>query len=1075
MALNYCCQFEIIRKENHLFCIFKIQKNRITMKQKSKQLLWLLSMFFCVAIASAQERQITGTVKNNDGAPIARASYEVKGTKNGGITDENGNFSVNVNSSKAILVFSSVNYKTKEVAVGKNSTLDVTLESGDNNLTEVVVTALGIKKQKKSLGYSIQEVKGSTLVEARETNLVNDLSGKVAGLQVVRSGNGPAGSSQIVLRGNNSLTGLSQPLIVVDGIPMDNSTGRVGIGAYDGFFNSTLDMGNGLSDINPEDIASISVLKGPAAAALYGSLGGNGVILITTKSGKKQPGLGVTVSSSVGFESIFTKPEMQNQYAQGSNGVYDSTSTLSWGPKINGQIVTDWSGKQVKLQAYDNADNFFNKGIISNQNISLQQQINATSIYASYNRFDDKSMIPGEKLSRNNITARAVTKFGNNENWTLDTKFQFINATANNRSIEGQDFSIFGTVFNLPRTLDIRNFKNPLDSNGNMYWWQKGNGMNPYWAAKYNLNSDTRNRYIMYASVKHNFANWLTGEINGGADMYTTNTETKVYAGSPGNETGRYGLGRQTYQQTNYSGMLTAKKDNLFGKFGGSVMVGGNLMAWKSSELDGSAGALKVPNLFTVGNSDGNPGVSQAFSQKKINSLYGAVELNYDGYLYLSGTLRNDWSSALSPRNNSYSYPSVSLSYVFTDMINQNGGKLPSWFSYGKLRASYAAAGSDLGPYSLYNVYFTGTDPNGNTTATRNGTLYNDSVKSQLIKSYEAGAELRFFQNKVGIDVSVYKSNAIHQLITLPMDPLSGYSGRIINAGNVQNTGIEVTADARILENPKSLNWTMGVNFSHNKNTVPSIYPGVDQYTLPGGSIDVFKILAVAGQPYGEIYGTKLLRVTDAKDANYGQLILTNNGLPKATTDISRLGNQQANALLGLSNSFSYKGFGLSVLLDARFGGKIFSQTLDNMERNGVAAITVNNGTRDSMVVKGVVLDPNTNQYVANTSRISTQQYWGAVAGSGNSGITEANLYDASSVRIRNVQLSYNFSKKMLGNSFVQKAVVSVSCNNVWLISSHMHGLDPESVYATGTPSVGFENGSPPTSRIFYINLSLGF
>ena len=348
-------------------------------------------------------------------------------------------------------------------------------------------------------------------MEARETNLVNDLSGKVSGLQVVRAGNGPGGSSQIILRGNNSLTGLSQPLIVVDGIPMDNSTGRVGIGASNGFYNTSLDMGNGLSDINPDDIASISVLKGPAAAALYGSLGGNGVILITTKTGKKQPGLGITLSSSVGFESIFTNPDMQNSFAQGSNGKYDSVSTVSWGPKINGQTVTDWSGKPVKLQPYDNVANFFRNGVISNQNISFQQQLNSTSVYASYNRFDVKSMIPGQKLSRNNLTARAVTKFGNNENWTLDTKLQFINATADNRSIEGQDYSIFGTINNLPRTLDIRNFENPLDASGKMFWWQKGSGVNPYWTAKYNLNSDTRNRFIMYASVKHNFTKWLMG------------------------------------------------------------------------------------------------------------------------------------------------------------------------------------------------------------------------------------------------------------------------------------------------------------------------------------------------------------------------------------------------------------------------------------------------------------------------------------------------------------------------------------------------------------------------------------
>jgi TonB-linked SusC/RagA family outer membrane protein len=1045
------------------------------MKQHSKHLLLFLTFLFSVTIGMAQEKQVSGTVKDNQGAPLPNVSYLVKGSKQGGVTDENGHFSVTVKNSKATLVFSSVNFTTKEVPVGSNSSFTVTLAPADNSLTEVVVTALGIQKSKKSLGYSVQEVKGQVLVDAREPNLVNDLSGKVAGLQVVRGGNGPAGSSQILLRGNNSLTGLSQPLIVVDGIPMDNSTGRVGVGASNGFFNTTLDQGNGLSDINADDIASISVLKGPAAAALYGSLGGNGVILITTKTGRKQPGLGITVSSSVGFESIFTNPSMQNEYAQGTNGSYDSSLATSWGPKINGQTVTDYSGKQVKLQPYNNIHNFFKGGgVISNQNISFQQQINSTSIYASYNRFDDKSMIPGQKLARNNITARTVSKFGNHDNWTLDTKVQFINATANNRSIEGQDYSIFGIVDNLPRTLNILDFKNPLDSNGNMFYWGRpsGTNVNPYWTAKYNLNSDTRNRYLLYASAKHNFTSWLMGEINAGGDIYTTSTESKLYGGSPNSTTGNYSLGKQTYQQTNYSGLLTAKKDNLFGKLGGSVMVGGNLMHWQQSELDGSAGTLKVPNLFSVSNSAGNPTVSQSFFQKKINSIYGSVELNYSGYLFLSGTARNDWTSALSPRNNSYFYPSASLSYVFTEMINQMGGKLPSWLSYGKVRASYAAAGSDLNPYQLYNTYSIGVDPNNNTTAGRNAELFNDSVKSQLIKSYEAGAELRFLNNKIGLDVTFYKSDATNQLIDLPTDPLSGYSSKKINAADVRNKGVEITADARILDNPKSLNWTLGVNFSHNRTTVPYIYPGVDQYVLPGGSIDIFKILAVAGQPYGEIYGTKLMRVTDVKDANYGQLILTANGLPQQTTDISRLGNQQANALLGFTNTFSYKGFGLSVLLDARIGGKIFSQTMDNLERDGNAAITA---PRDSIVVKGVVQDPNTNQYVANTTKISTQEYWGATAGVGNSGITEVNLYDASNVRIRNIQLSYNFSKKILNKSFIQRALVSVSCNNVWLISSHMHGLDPESVFATGTPAVGFENASPPTSRTFYVNLTLGF
>lgn len=682
-------------------------------------------------------------------------------------------------------------------------------------------------------------------------------------------------------------------------------------------------------------------------------------------------------------------------------------------------------------------------------------------------------MIPGQKLTRNNILARSITKFGRDDRWSIDTKIQFINATANNRSLEGQNVNNpFLTLYTFPRSLDIRQFKNPVNSAGNMNWFTGGNSMNPYWSAKYNLNQDTRNRYMMYGAVTYKFTDWLTGEINGGSDMYTTNSQTKLFGGSPGNPTGNYGIGKNTFQETNYAAMFTATKTNLFGKLGGSFMVGGNLMSTQNSAISGNAGTLVVPNLFTLGNAVNKASVSEAFSQKRINSVYGSLELNYDGYLYLTGTFRNDWSSALAPANRSYSYPSISASYVFTDMINKNGGHLPSWISFGKLRASYASVGNDLDPYELYNTYQIGNDPNGNTTASRRPTLFDPNVRSELIQSYEVGANMRFFDNRLGFDLALYKSNATRQLIDLPMDPLSGYSSRKINSGNIQNKGIELTLDAQILNNPSSLRWDMFVNYSTNDNTIVSIYPGVDKYQF--GGFDQIQVLAVTGQKYGEIYGTQLTRVSDPKDPNYGKLLLDDNGLPQTSGTAVRLGNQQASALIGLTNSFSYKGFGLSFLLDGRFGGKMFSGTLDNMETSGTAAMTVMNGGRDSMVVSGVVQN-GAGQLEQNTKRVSAQQYWESLANPGNIGITEPNLYDASNLRIRNVQFSYNLPHKLLEKSFIQKAQVSVSVNNVWLISSHMHGLDPDSIYATSTNAVGFENGSSPTSRTFFLNLTLGF
>jgi TonB-linked SusC/RagA family outer membrane protein len=1043
---------------------------------KPSLLLLVVMMHFLCASAQETKKTIAGTITDSAGAPVTAATIQEKGKKNFTTSDGTGHFIINVTPGANLLI-SYAGFQTLDVPAEKAGS-GIVLYSKSNQIEQVVVTALGIKRQRKSLGYSVQEVKGETLEAIKDPNLTNDLTGQVAGLQIVRSGNGPAGSSQIRLRGNNSLTDISQPLIVVDGMPISNITGRTGVGSTNDFYNPSLDMGNGLSDINPDDIATLTVLKGPAGAALYGSLGGNGVIIITTKSGQKQPGAGISISSTVGGESIFTTPKTQNVFGQGSNGTYSPSETTSWGPKMTGQTVTDYSGASVPLQPYNNFRDYLNGGVQSTQNISFQQQFNATSIYASYSRLDDKSIIPGASLNRNNITTRAVTKLGQNQRWTIDTKVQFINATAKNRPLEGSNTSnIFLTLATLPRSLDIRRLSNDVDSAGNMIWYTKAaNTDNPYWDAKYKLNQDTRNRFIMYASLKYQFTNWLDAQIVGSDDMYTTASSSHQYAGSPSNESGSYSQGNDNYFQTNYSTLITAKKENLLGKLGGSIMVGGNLQSYQDNAFTASAGTLRVPNLFSVNNAEGNPTFNQTFTEKVINSVYTSLQADYDGYLFLNATWRNDWSSALSKANRSFSYPSVNLSYVFTDMIQNHGGALPSWLSFGKVRAGYATAGSDLDPYQLYNTYSIGLDPNNNTTAypTTNSAgqtiLYNPNIKSQLIKSTEFGTEMRFFRSLLGFDFTWYKSNATNQIITLPMDPLSGYNGRIINAGNIQNAGIEISADARILSgaSPNSFNWTTSVNFSMNNNVVKSLYPGVTKYQL--GGFDQVSVQAVAGQRYGQIYGNKIIRVTDPKDPNYGKPILSN-GLPVETPYDTLLGNQQARQIIGWTNKFSYKHFSLSVLMDASLGGKEFSFTIESMETAGTAANTVVNGRRDSMIVAGV--QGTAGSYTANSTKVSPQQYWAAL-GEGNTGITEQNLFNASNIRVRNVQLSYALPKSMLAGSVLQRASLTFSMNNVWMLSSHMHGLDPESSYATGTPAIGFESGSVPSTRTYLFTLSLG-
>lgn len=1019
------------------------------------------------SISAFAQRAITGTVVENS-VPVPGVTVTVKGTTRATQTDAAGKYSITA-SPADILVFTMIGSARQEISVGNQQTINITLAPGESELGEVVVTALGIKREKKSLGYGVQEVKGETLVSAKEPNLANTLTGKVAGLQVIRSSDGPAGSSKILLRGSNSLTGSNQPLIVVDGVPIDNFTGA----PDNGYWNRSLDMGNGIADINPDDIETLSVLKGPSAAALYGSRAGNGVILITTKSGRAQAGLGIQVSSSFGMSNIFTNPHLQTSFGQGRTGVYNATETASWGPAATGQMVTGWNGQQMPLNIYDNVGNYMQQGTNMNNSVSFQQNYKNVSVYSSYNRLEDEGIVPGTKLKRNNLTARAVSKFGADDRWSTDTKIQYSNTQANNRPIGGRDNSSAYTLYMLPRSMDITAFEAAKNAAGNMLWFNgAGSQVNPYWGRQYNLNQDVRDRFIVNGSVKYNFNSWLNAEVKGGADMYTTNTQSNVYAGSPIAASGRYGMGKQTFSETNFSTLISASKDNLVGKFGGMLSVGGNLMASNFSSLSSSVGLLVVPNLFSLNNGVSPAGVSEGISRRRINSLYSSAQISYDDYLFLDATFRNDWSSSLSPENRSFFYPSVSLSYVFTDMLTTMGTTLPNWFSFGKLRASYAQVGNDLAPYQLYNTFNIGKDPNGNTTAGRNSVLYDPSVRSELIKSLELGTEMRFLQGRIGLDFSYYKTNATRQLIDLPMDALSGYTAKKVNAGDIQNTGFEFVVDGRVFGKPNGFNWNTSFNLSRNNNTVEALAEGVTRYNL--GGFDDVAVVAVVGQKYGEIYGTRFSRVKDQASPYFGQVILNANGAPTRDPEIVRLGNQQAKALLGFTNTFDYKGIGLSFLVDARIGGEIFSATHVALQASGTGAVTAPGGKRDPFVAQGVVSN-GSGGYTVNTKTITPQDYWLAVATANNLGVTEANIYDASNVRLRNVQLSYTLSPKLLAKSAIKNAKFGVSANNVWMIKSHMGGIDPESVYATNSNATGFENAGLPTMRTFLINLALGF
>ena len=1021
---------------------------------------------------SQQNAKVTGTVEDALG-PVAGASVVIKGTTNGTMTDMDGNFTLDGVKNGDIIQISFIGYATQEIPYAGQASLSVHLEEDTQKLDEVVVTALGMKRDKKALGYAMQELKGDELLSSREPNLANSLSGKVSGLQIVRSSNGVGGSSKIVLRGNSSLTGSNQPLIVVDGTPMDNFTG----GVDDVWGNSGADMGNGLSDINPEDIESMTVLKGASAAALYGSRAGNGVILITTKSGRKNEGLGITVNAGITAESIFLKPDMQNSFGQGSVGVYDNQSRLSWGPKAEGQTVTDWLGRQVPLQTYDNIDAFFHTGTSFNEGVSFQQNINGTSVFASINRSDDAGITPESKLNKTNVTLRATTFLDKAEKWKVDAKVNYINMNAHNRPIQGVNPSnAFNTIYGLPRSLNVKEFKSSVDEEGNMIWWDasKNPQENPYWVTKYRQNNDTRNRLLGNVSLKYAPTNWFDIELRGGTDYYTTTKNEKVYAGGNTSPRGLYNEGSETFYENNYSFLATARKDNLLDRLGGFVTFGGNLMMQQRTKMNASAGELLVPDLFSLNNGINKPTVTSELIRRKMNSLYGSLQLNWDGYLFLDVTARNDWSSTMSKDNRSYFYPSVSLSGVISDMLPKIGGNMPEWFTFAKVRASYAEVGNDLDPYQLYNNYTVGKDENGNTTAAPGQILFDSSVRSELIKSWEAGLDVRFLQNRLGLDFAWYKTNATRQLLNLPLDPFAGYSSRKVNAGNIQNEGLEISLNGAIFQSPdvQGFNWNATAQFSLNRNKIIDLYPGVTLYDIK--TLDAIQIVAAQGSYYGDIYGQTFLRVTDKDSPHYGKVIVGDDGLPLISAEKSKVGNQSPDWMLGLTNSFSYKGFNLSFLVDFRIGGDIYSATASNLFVRGNAAGTVVNGERQDFVVPNTVVKKD-GGYVENNVPVTHQNYWERIGSTGNYGLPEVFTYDATNIRLRNITLGYTFNRAMLKKTPFLRLNLSATCNNVWMIHYNLPGIDPESVSATNTNATGFENGAAPTSRSFTFNVTVGF
>ncbi|MDR1763134.1 MAG: SusC/RagA family TonB-linked outer membrane protein [Dysgonamonadaceae bacterium] len=1005
-------------------------------------------------------RKISGTVLDASGEPLVGASVVEKGTKNGTSTDIDGNFTLTVNDN-SVLEVSYLGFLTSEIAVGNKNSLQITLSEDTQALGEVVVTALGIKREKKALGYAIQDVKGDRLTESRDANVANALAGKIAGVQIRQNGTGIGGSTRITIRGNNTIAGNNQPLIVVDGVPIDNFASS----PDDYWGNSQIDKGSGLGDIAPDNIESISVLKGPAASALYGSRAANGVFLVTTKngSGAKGKGVGISLSSNLTVENPMQVPEFQNEYGQGTGGVFNNNVTGSWGPKMDGSV------KEMALGSfpYSARDNdiykdFLQTGSTWTNSLELAKATEDMTFRAGVTRLDNQSVVPNSGLDRTSIDLRATAKMAK---WlSVDVKINYINQNTKNRiSIARDPNNIFMDNLYRPRSVAFSDYAAYEATD-----WKRADGKpaayvldhnaapdNVFWSVYRNRNSDKRDRYIGMAALDFTLTDWLSLKLRSGMDNYTFLYDMTRATGNPYWESeGSYRLYTERFKEINSDFLFTAKKD--WGQFGAIATFGGNIRKVSNTLSNDFSGALEVPDFYSI--SAGREHYAQfSSSEKQVNSLYGTLSLSYEGQYYLDLTGRNDWSSTLSKENNSYFYPSVGASWVFSETLKRAGiGAGP--LSFGKLRASWARVGNDTDPYRLINTYSLNYNvKEGTMQVTRDDWRANPNLKNETVQSIEAGLEVRAWDDRVGLDLSWYKMNAFDQILKVALPPATGYKYDLINAGNIQNTGWEAALNATPVKT-RNLTWETTLNWSTNKNKVIELREGLTSQDLSLGALPI-SIVAEVGGSYGDIYGTAYLR-----DDN-GNKIIDANGIPVMATERKKLGNAMPDGMLGWSNTFNYKNMYLSFLIDLNYGGSIFMGSINMGTNAGTLAMTADH--RDGgLIVEGV----NQSDGKPNTTAITAQQYW-----TGINGINEEFLYDATNARFRELTFGYNLPASLLKNTPFAAVKASLVARNLFMIYSKTKGFDPEAGYSSASSALGAEYCSMPTMRSIGFNIKVTF
>lgn len=1071
------------------------------LKQHSKSLYniakaLLLTLFLLGGTAIyAQNITIQGEVYDRNRLPLPGVSIILKSSaKTNTATDLDGKFSLKVSEELPVtLVFNFLGYKTQEVDVyDSNEPISVILSENNNILDEVVVTALGIKKEKKSLGYTTQELKSDALAGNKESNLLNSLSGKLAGVRITNS-QGDMGSSRIVIRGETSISGNNQPLFVVDGIPVDNTQLSTGGGGT----SASRDFRNAIADLNPEDIESMSVLKGPNAAALYGSRAAHGVIIITTKTGKGKKGIGVSVNSGVTFATVATLPEFQNSFGQGSNGLFSYVDGKgggindgvdeSWGPRMNGQLIPQFfsNGEAVPFVAHpDNVRDFFNTGVTFNNGVSISGSDDKYDFRLGVNHENQKGIVPNTQIKK--------TNFSLNTSYQL-TKRVKVGATANYIVTDvpnlpggpsgGRAAGVMLQFLWFGRQVDINELKNNRDQN-----WNNSYYSNPYWNANYNITEQKRNRLIGDIHADINIAKGLDFKFRTGTDYSNDRRKYQIKYGTNGTPFGSYAEDAYTINENNTEAILSYTRE-LTKDLHLDALGGFNIRNRTFENNYQKAPRLAVPDLYTLTNSRDPLTSSNEYKRTRTYSAFGSVQLGYKGYAYLNVTGRNDWSSALPREQRSYIYPSVSGSFILSEALKIKSNTL----SFLKLRAGWAEVGHDGDePYQLNTTFVSETAFQGNPIQTSSKNKKNAALKPETTRSTELGTEFGLFNNKVRLDFAWYNTTSINQILEIKTSAASGYNSQLLNAGKINNKGIEIQLDVIPVET-KDFKWSIGLNYSRNKSKVNVLDKEglIENYEI--GNSGGVQVLASVGQRYGILYGTGYLR------DDSGNIVVASNGLPKADPQKKVLGHYTPDWLGGISNTFTYKNFDFSFLIDASIGGSIYSGTNRTGNYTGVLAQTLpgrgtengglqyyyagnntagskilvpNGGTApagvtvydDGMIFGGVLDNGN-----PNTTVISAQQYYKA-----SYNINEAYVYKADYIKFREIKLTYTFNKSFTKKIGLQGANISAFGRNLFFIYKDAPNIDPETAFNTGNAQ-GLESLALPTTRSFGLNLNLQF